>query len=464
MSRFWDAGALQAAVTLPHAGSIELMSDGLAFRSTPTSAGDWQVMRLDLELPHGSYVRVRLRLRPPEGPSQLYLGQMGGNHVGFVDLATCAASTGAGRLEARRVGDQVEVESHFRLEVPILFIGVADAWRNPIHSGQGEIAFTLVEVQIELADAPLLRSDSIVVSSDFLAVRPQVELTTLQVPVGTCSIDKVVAFGRDGYLFVYEGSNGIADQYLTPAEDVEALAGQWASRIRGRRRYCLDRGMDFAQIIIPEKSSLLPELAPFPAADGTPLFKRLGAMLAGDNYFLDMRAAFDQQTRFTAYPKTNGHLSPEGTLTVFNRTLESLGLPGATAEFGPPVVTRCDLSDHFGGLQLYNLTAPLLATSLAHESAGVDLIYKYEPATHSGRRYIWRNEKAPVAKRVLAFGNSFFECGNVPQQLSWWFSRWFQDFQFVWTNNLEPHIVEEFRPDIIVCQTIERFLLAAPRE
>jgi hypothetical protein len=144
--------------------------------------------------------------------------------------------------------------------------------------------------------------------------------------------------------------------------------------------------------------------------------------------------------------------------------MDRLRLPKPAASFGLPQVTRCDLSDHFGGLQLYNRIAMPLPETLAIEGAGVELVHKVESVGHLGRRYIWRNRAAPIKKRVLAFGNSFFESGNMPQHLSWWFARWFQEFQFVWTNNLDRTIVDEYRPDIIVCQTIERFLAAAPQE
>jgi len=53
-------------------------------------------------------------------------------------------------------------------------------------------------------------------------------------------------------------------------------------------------------------------------------------------------------------------------------------------------------------------------------------------------------------KKVLVFGNSFFSTGQHSGQLSWWFSRLFQDFMFVWTPEVDWDLVGEYQPDYLL--------------
>jgi hypothetical protein len=60
------------------------------------------------------------------------------------------------------------------------------------------------------------------------------------------------------------------------------------------------------------------------------------------------------------------------------------------------------------------------------------------------------------------FGNSFFHNGNLPNQLSWWAKHFFAELTFVWDPALDWSVVDEVRPDIVVAQTVERFLHRVP--
>ena len=297
-----------------------------------------------------------------------------------------------------------------------------------------------------------------VISSDFSAYRENPELCAVEIPVGTCSADTIVVFGQDGYLFVHTGANNINGQYLMPQDEAQALAAQWAETLDRRRETSKAAGVQFLQMIVPEKSSLLPQKTPFPAAAGTPLMQALSASQASHPDYIDVRVLFDADEALIAFPKANGHMSAFGSVKAFQAALARLGLEPPTITFGPPQIKRSDLSNHFGGLQFYNRVAFPNSPEIETYSAGLQEILVIEDAGHRGQRRGWSNPSAPIKKRVLAFGNSFFERGGSPECLSWWFARWFEEFQFIWSPDLDPAEIEAYKPDIVICQTIERFL------
>ena len=46
--------------------------------------------------------------------------------------------------------------------------------------------------------------------------------------------------------------------------------------------------------------------------------------------------------------------------------------------------------------------------------------------------------------------------------MSWWFARWFRTYHFVWRADVPPGLVEKLKPDIVLCHTVERFLIEVP--
>ncbi|MCV5277541.1 hypothetical protein OFC49_43085, partial [Escherichia coli] len=66
---------------------------------------------------------------------------------------------------------------------------------------------------------------------------------------------------------------------------------------------------------------------------------------------------------------------------------------------------------------------------------------------------------APSRKRLLVLGNSV--TGTVEgrqNQLGGWLARWFAEYHFHWQPAVDWEEVAALRPDILLCQTVERFM------
>ena len=81
---------------------------------------------------------------------------------------------------------------------------------------------------------------------------------------------------------------------------------------------------------------------------------------------------------------------------------------------------------------------------------------------HMGTEIEWRARRPISPQTLLIFGNSMFERGGSPLTLSWWLSRIFARTRFVWSSSLQDEHVDDLRPSIVICQTVERFLPNLP--
>ena len=94
----------------------------------------------------------------------------------------------------------------------------------------------------------------------------------------------------------------------------------------------------------------------------------------------------------------------------------------------------------------------------------MQLVEKFDPPNgHSGALRKWINESAPIDKSIVIMGNSVSERGTSQFGLSWWLSRVFKRTTFCWSSAMLTNIIEDEKPDYVVCQTVERFLPTVPK-
>lgn len=291
-------------------------------------------------------------------------------------------------------------------------------------------------------------------------------VASFTVPVGTLSPDAEVVVGHDGHLFVITGSNGLAAQYA-PSPGTDALATTWSDLFERRQEALAQRGIEYLQLIIPEKASILADLLPFPVSPPTLLYQALAARLSASPAsasFLDLYPPLALlPERRHIYLKLDSHFSARGAHRAFALMLGKLGIAVPPIAFSRPErATPADLAHHFpwnGFVEDDLLPEPTaFPPALSTPVCTID----ERPKRHLGTRLVFTNPAAPIAKRVVAFANSFFLRGETMQQLSWWMKHWFREYHFVWSNEVDLHYVDSTKPDIVIAQTIERFLPLPP--
>lgn len=290
---------------------------------------------------------------------------------------------------------------------------------------------------------------------------------------GGVSDDEAAVTGQNGHLFLYQGSNRVVDLYEARRAPLD-LVRAWAALYGKRVARLNSLGLHYLQIMIPEKSSIMPHLVPFTVEGPSALWREVMQAMK------EVPAGSD--TLFDAYAVLRDGAVPEGTFCQRDSHLSSYGcrlivenvVRGCLGNV-PYRLTGTAWEDRIGDLgrrfqgadqqaaERVRLFAGL--TTLAGGALEPKQIESFDPPDgHQQSRRVWICENAPIQRRALCFGNSFFERGRTSTHLSWWFARLFREFHFVWSADIDWDSVQRVRPDLVIGQSIERFLRRCPRD
>lgn len=296
-------------------------------------------------------------------------------------------------------------------------------------------------------------------------------LSYLGFPVGLRSNNDTAQIGKDGHLFLTGGNNALRDQYVPPKdpagrEALEETAHQWVSGFQVNSWLLNDMGIPFVQAIIPEKLTALRHLAPIPITGPTPLFARINQLMSREPYYRNLLETFDAwDGEISGWQRHDTHCSPAGSLAIARVILEAL--PGCDAsvldgvQLTGETYFNGDLADKFFDIPLWDRHCTPAPGTLGDPA--VELAYHHSPGNDVGSHAVWMNKNAPIKKRVVVFGNSFFGWDvENPARLSWWFARLFSEYHLKWGNTVDMNYVSQTRPDYVVSQTIEQFLPRPP--
>jgi len=296
---------------------------------------------------------------------------------------------------------------------------------------------------------------------------PGAETARLSIEVGFRSHDDAVVVGRDGHLFLEGGTNSLSRMYEEPAD--EARVAAWADLVERRRAQAERAGARFVQVIVPEKQSVLGHLHPAGDRGCTPLLQGIAARLSGKAYYLDALSAFRglvEEGR-DPYRAVDTHLSFHGYQCLAGELGERItGEPMALAT--PELASSPaagDLGSKIGWGNVVETSLSPVERGWALAGRDVRLDRSSDPETgHIGYLRQWTCDDAESDRSVLVFGNSMFERGAGPLTLSWWFARMFRRMTFLWSPTVDPELIERLSPDMVVCQTVERFLKSVPTQ
>ncbi|GAA3218597.1 hypothetical protein ACFP63_08320 [Oerskovia jenensis] len=376
-----------------------------------------------------------------------------------------------------------DVASKIGLTCRSFTLSCAPLWPGALTSGS--VGVSVEGVRIELARG-LLESEAAIHTSTVERLREgghglleqsyppgPVEVSRVPFPLGSRSTDGSGAIGRDGHLFLLKGSNFLARRYRRPgtlAEEqrVEQEVDKWCRLVRDREKRCGESGAQFLQLIVPEKSSSLD--SGIPELEGvTVVLERLDERLADDpSYLSGLEVLGRGAAAGRSWLRLDTHVSTAGALKLFTALLERADLASVLPEI-PLESTeshRGDLSRRFFGTDIGETDLVPRSRLLEHLGSGVDLVESSDPPAGENRwlgmHRVWQNEHAPIPKKVVVFGNSYFGDPARSARLNWWFTRFFREHHFFWAPAVDHEYVRRVRPDVVIAQTVERFLGGVP--
>jgi hypothetical protein len=281
--------------------------------------------------------------------------------------------------------------------------------------------------------------------------------------VGEISKDRSAVIGRDGWCFIYQGSNNYRDAYHDTA--LISMGDKWARLVERRQRVFDAWRIPFVQLIVPNKATLIPER--FPESLGKGITFMLQGLLAGKpNACLlcpvdDMRHS---KVRDHVFRRNDSHLTLAGSSILTELMLNAVKLdPGSV----PCIETKyVDHTGDLGGKFVQTLSERFCVPKFNEGLLKINSAEKtYEKVVRgfTGTRQSFYNPEAPLEQTVVVFGNSFFE--RVPSWgISPLFCALFKHFHFIWDAVLEKKTIMTCKPDLVIAQTCERFLTKEPMD
>lgn len=279
--------------------------------------------------------------------------------------------------------------------------------------------------------------------------------------VGLISADRSAIIGRDGWCFVYEGTNNYRNGYLDAS--CRPIGEDWSVVVESRQTAALQLGIKFLQVIIPNKLTLLqdsfPERLNF---DTTCILDGFLSSSCDAECLVPIAELRATGIREAIYRRNDSHLAIGGNAYLTELILDRLGLP----DFSHPTASS-DLWSHVGDLGskfpspiVEALFVPNLAGGLFEQEKILKLREKMV-AGHYGTVQVFSNPDAPIKRRLVCFGNSF---ANVTPGwgMSPFFVAIFSEFHFIWSPNVDMSYCAEVGADFVVAQTCERFLNRLP--
>lgn len=285
------------------------------------------------------------------------------------------------------------------------------------------------------------------------------DLSMFNLQVGLKSKCGVAITGKTGHLFLHGGSNKVDD--LFQQTDVYSdMAPVWLSLFSDRNKRAGLSDYQYLQIVIPEKQTLLGNFYYRNNVAPSKLLERLEK--ANRQTYFSVWEALSNYSAEDLFFKTDSHLSAKGTFYLFKEMIEHLGFNiSEEPKFNITLQKSGDLGRKYTPFtfwEKYKVTADV-------PKLDRQIKYKFEPEKkgNMGKHIYWITPSAPFDKKVLIFGNSFCDMGMQQHHLTWWFSHYFKECQFVWSGDFNDKLIEIFKPEIVIGQSIERFLRLVPR-
>lgn len=281
-----------------------------------------------------------------------------------------------------------------------------------------------------------------------------------------------VAVGRDGWLFLAEGSNRTVDLFLDTGGITSRLVPGWRTLLSARAARFARDGIRYLHAFVPEKLSIHTDAAELGldprTAPATRLWQAMSEEERGSVCYL--HDYLRRQAR--AYPvfwKTDSHWSGVGAYSAYEMIMSRLGLPARRDLLDRPSRSAPALMDL--GARLPTRPREEVRYHAFRQEARVveegELVaYKRrhglenEASLHVGSLMMFENPAAPQPQSVLLFGDSFSEYRD--HLLTGLLAETFRRVTFAWSTSVDHRLVAETRPDIVLTVHTERFMTRVP--
>jgi hypothetical protein len=270
-----------------------------------------------------------------------------------------------------------------------------------------------------------------------------------------------VTRGKDGWLFLDNDTNEVLKQHAGEVRFSEGDLGQWQSTLESRVSRLAERRIPYFFLVAPNKESIYSDELPddvvsVPERPIHQLLHHLERERSPATVIYPERELIEAKRRWPVYPKADTHWSAIGAFIAYRKLIDELSavVPTTIVRLEDLIflewMTVGDLGE--------KLHPPVESTRLeARPKERNGRLLEDNGIRNVGR--VLRFERPDLdACKCLLFGDSF------AWGLLGFLMESFRDFVFVHRNTVDYGLVDAERPDVVIGQSVERFMISVPED
>lgn len=298
------------------------------------------------------------------------------------------------------------------------------------------------------------------------------------IKAGSSHLD-VALVGKKGWLFLCNDSNGCIEQYTGSLRLNPQVLQDYTYHYRKRQEYLRSENIHYLLVITPGKEHVYPEYLPDGViASSLPTVR--DQFIAAINPEIDEKIVdlktilLVNKSRGQLFYKNDSHWNFLGAMVaskaVVQNVREKFPQVPQFDEFAFTLIDGvegtdfCDLIaksrlDFIAGKyiesseQLVNATSTC-AIGVEYEIKSQEIAdHPYKDLSKTRPTRLFRNEKAKHLPRAMILRDSYADW-MIP-----FLSEYFYECLFIWTRNVDANVIASFKPEIVIEEVVDRFLV-----
>ena len=289
--------------------------------------------------------------------------------------------------------------------------------------------------------------------------------------------EDILHTGQDGWLFLTGGTNSVLKQYQTGGLPPGHLA-YYAHLHEDRLRRCGELGSEYISVVVPEKiavydhrlSGLEIDVSVSPSAQ----IERALLPLKSGHHHVDLLKLFrSRRDEAQLFLKTDSHWTFYGCYLAYQALCHRMTVE-PRAELARLETRQVSAFSGDLGIKLDPPhEEPAETWSFGQTSERVyanQLVERFEAlgalhASGTASHMVYRNHAPGISpKRIIVFGDSFTSHVGTHGvgRLIVFLTETFSEVHFVWANTIDYEYVAAVRPDYVLTEIAERFMIQLP--
>ncbi|MEL6494665.1 MAG: hypothetical protein AAFQ41_06015 [Cyanobacteria bacterium J06623_7] len=284
---------------------------------------------------------------------------------------------------------------------------------------------------------------------------------------GAISTDNSTIIGKDGWMYINSGTNSLMAYHVGQKRLPLAKVNQWQELLSARVSWHDARKIGYRHLFVPNKIAVYPEYYPesLNIVGKRPIVQ---LQQVGDRLFSYPLDLFEQyKAQYRLYERQDCHWSFWGCYLAYQDICQQLKITPNLDLLDAPIEIIRTKGDLGGKLKLTEITLRKnlqLNSKLTYDNQ----VIKYR---NQGSVRILKNNAISDGK-IIIFGDSFSNPKHLKDpestrrvgRLATLFAETLNEVHFVWTPWVDYDYIEQERPDFVLTEMAERFMVRVPND